>query len=207
MKNLFLRSGAALACALSLAACGGDHNNLQLGGVVYGLTKPGLILKNNNGTPLTIDGNSTGTGIPFAFPDLVGNDESFDVEATPPEGTTCSGLYNKGKTGAYSITNIQFNCSNIPQELSGTVNGLTGTGLILNNGGEQVKVAPGNGPVSFTFATRDSAGNITVGAVGQGEPFGVTVLQQPTNQTCTVANGTGVMAKGYGGVIVTCQPA
>ena len=42
--------------------------------------------------------------------------------------------------------------------------------------------------------------------MGQGEPFGVTVLHQPNGQTCTVANGIGVMAKGYGGVLVTCSP-
>lgn len=203
MKNLFLRSGAALACALSLAACGGGNANLTLGGYVTGLTKPGLILRNNGGAPLTVDGNSTGTAVSFYFPDLLKSDESFDVEATPPEGTVCTPSLNKGKTGAYSITNIVIACYNVPQELSGVVNGLTGTGLILNNGSTQVKIAAG--ATKFSFAVKDSAGAITAGAVGEGEPFGITVLQQPAGQTCTVANGTGVMAKGYSGVIVTCQ--
>ena len=202
MKNLFLRSGAALACALSLAACGGGHANLSLGGTVEGLTKPGLVLKNGN-MSTTVDGNSTGALVPFIFTELLKADENFDVEPFPPDGTVCTPLLNKGKTGAYSISNIRILCHNVPQELSGVITGLTGTGLILNNGPTQVKVAAG--ATTFTFAVRDSAGAITSGAVGQGEPFGVTVLQHPTGQTCTVANGTGVMAKGYGGVIVTCQ--
>ena len=204
MKNLFLRSGAALACALSLAACGGGNANLYLAGTVYGLTKPGLVIKNGN-MSTTVDGNSTGAATSFSFTELLKSDENFDVEPFPPDGTVCTSLYNKGKTGAYSITNIQITCHNIPQELSGVINGLTGTGLILNNGPTQVKIAPGGSPLKFSFAVKDSAGAITSGAVGQGEPFGVTVLQQPSGQTCTVANGTGVMAKGYDGVIVTCQ--
>jgi hypothetical protein len=32
--------------------------------------------------------------------------------------------------------------------------------------------------------------------VGDGYPYGVTVLTQPTNQTCTVVNGTGTMGAG-----------
>lgn len=205
MKNLFLRSGAvALVCALSLAACGGGHANLYLSGTVYGLTKPGLVLKNGS-MSTTVDGNSTGGPVTFSFTDLLKSDENFDVEPSPPDGTVCTSLYNKGKTGAYSITNIQISCHNIPQELSGVINGLTGSGLVLNNGPTQLKVAAGAS--TFNFAVKDSAGNITSGAVGQGEPFGVTVLTQPTNpvQNCTVANGTGVMGKGYSGVIVTCQ--
>ena len=202
MKNLFLRSGAALACALSLAACGGGHANLYLSGVVTGLTKPGLVLKNGN-MSVTVDGTSTGGNIPFTFTEMLKSDENFDVEPFPPEGTICKPLFNKGKTGAYSIQNIQINCYNVPQELSGLINGLTGTGLVLNNGPIQITVPAG--ATTFNFAVKDSAGNITSGAVGQGEPFGVTVLTQPGGQTCTVANGTGVMAKGYSGVIVTCQ--
>jgi hypothetical protein len=202
MKNLFLRSGAALACALSLAACGGGNANLYLSGVVTGLTKPGLVLKNGNSS-VTVDGTSAGGTLSFTFPDLLKSDESFDVEPFPPEGTVCTALYNKGKTGAYSISNIQINCHNVPQELSGVIQNLKGSGLVLNNGPTQVKVAAG--ATTFSFAVKDSAGNITSGAVGQGEPFGVTVLTQPSGQTCTVANGSGVMAKGYSGVIVTCQ--
>ena len=202
MKNLFLRSGAALACALSLAACGGGSANLGLGGTVRGLTKPGLILKNGNAS-VTVDGVSTGADIPFLFTELLKSDESFDVEPFPPEGTVCTPTYNKGKTGAYSITNILITCYNIPQELSGVIKGLTGTGLVLNNGPVQLPITAG--ATSFNFAVRDSSGKITSG-VGQGEPFGVTVLTQPQGQTCTVANGTGVMAKGYIGVLVSCSP-
>lgn len=68
--------------------------------------------------------------------------------------------------------------------VGGTVSGLTGTGLVLqNNGGDDLGVAA-DGP--FTFAT----------ALDDLSAYAVTVLTQPTspNQTCTVSNGSGVLA-------------
>ena len=67
MKSLTLRSSVALACALTLAACGGGGGNLLLSGNVYGLTRDGLVLQNNGGAPYVIS-PSMGT---FAFPTLL----------------------------------------------------------------------------------------------------------------------------------------
>jgi hypothetical protein len=204
MKNLFSRSGLALACALALAACGGGDGNLQLAGTINGLTKSGLSLSNNGGPALEIlPGQSS-----FYFPKLLEADERFDVKtASVPAGTTCTVYNGTGRMGSYSLSNIQVVCVNVPRELSGTVVGLKGSGLVLNNGQIKVAVAPNAGSlVPFSFATKDSTGKITAGAVGQGEPFGVTVLTQPQGQTCTVAGGTGVMGENYSGVTVTCQP-
>ncbi|MGH8287506.1 MAG: lactonase family protein [Steroidobacteraceae bacterium] len=63
--------------------------------------------------------------------------------------------------------------------IGGTVSGLTGTGLVLqDNGGDNLSVTA-NG--AFTFATK----------VDSGGAYAVTVLTQPSGQTCTVADGTG----------------
>src|SRR5579883_350504 len=65
--------------------------------------------------------------------------------------------------------------------IGGTVSGLTGTGLGLqDNGGDNLTVSA-NG--SFTFAT----------ALATGKAYAVTVATQPSSpsQTCTVTNGTG----------------
>jgi hypothetical protein len=67
--------------------------------------------------------------------------------------------------------------------IGGTVSGLTGTGLTLqNNSGNNLAVSA-NG--SFTFAT----------SIASGAAFGVTVFNQPTgpSQTCTVASGSGTV--------------
>jgi uncharacterized repeat protein (TIGR03803 family) len=80
--------------------------------------------------------------------------------------------------------------------IGGTVSGLSGTGLVLeNNGGDNLAVG-GNG--SFTFST----------AVTAGSTYNVTVLTQPSNpaQTCTVANGSGTANANVTNVQVSCAP-
>lgn len=65
--------------------------------------------------------------------------------------------------------------------VSGTVSGLTGSGLVLqNNGGDNLAIAADG---VFTFAT----------SVGAGSPYNVTVLSQPNGQTCSVANASGIV--------------
>jgi hypothetical protein len=78
--------------------------------------------------------------------------------------------------------------------LGGTVSGLAGTGLVLqNNGGSNLTVSA-NG--SFSFA----------GSVNAGTAYSVTVQTQPSNptQTCTVANGTGTANANVTNISVTC---
>lgn len=77
--------------------------------------------------------------------------------------------------------------------ISGNVSSLTGTGLVLRNGGEDLPIG-GNG--SFSFAT----------PVAHGGSYAVTVQAQPTGQTCTVSansSGSNVTAD-VGGVQVDC---
>ena len=79
--------------------------------------------------------------------------------------------------------------------VGGTVTGLAGSGLVLqNNGGDDLAVAANGG---FAFPTR----------LASGAAYDVTVKTQPTNpaQTCTVANGSGtIAATDVSNVAVTC---
>ena len=78
--------------------------------------------------------------------------------------------------------------------IGGTVSGLSGTGLVLqNNGGNNLSIS-GNG--SFTFST----------AIAAGGAYSVAVLTQPSNpvQTCTVANGSGTANANVTNVQVSC---
>lgn len=189
MKSLTLRSSVALACALSLAACGGGGGNLLLGGTVSGLTKAGLVLQNNGGAPLTIAaGQST-----FAFPDLLKSDEDFNVTIqSAPTSAVCTVVNGKGRTGAFNVTTVQVNCLTNAYALGGSITGLDVGGLVLNNGADRVTVAAG--AASFSLAK-----------VADGAPYGVTVLTQPTGRTCSVQNGVGTMgAAAVSNVQVTC---
>jgi N-acetylneuraminic acid mutarotase len=66
-----------------------------------------------------------------------------------------------------------------PYTVGGTISGLTGAGLVLQNGSDRVTVAAG--ATSFTFPT----------AVAAAASYAVTVHSAPSGLGCSVANGTG----------------
>ena len=204
MKSLYLRSGLALWCAALLNACGGGNGSLVLSGTIAGLTKPDLVLINKKtGEKLPIPANTT----TFAFTKLAAVDEDFDIEidGLGPTGAKCTpvGTSNVGKANAYTSYTIGFTCVTNPYKLGGTVSGLRSKGLVLANGADLVNVPPSataGAPVDFTFGS----------TVGDGSPYGVTVLSQPKDpvaQVCTVVSGgVGNMpAADFSGVAVTCQ--
>lgn len=194
MKSSYLRAGAALACALALSACGGSDGDLVIGGEFAGVTKPGLVLQNNGGADLAIEPNSVGVGR-FQFPELVETDASYNVtvKSQPSNAEKCTVFNGTGRAG-YHIGNIFVNCTIRQHALGGTVTGLTGNNLVLVNGADRVAVPAG--ATSFAMAK-----------VNEDAPYGIIILTQPDNQTCTVANGTGTMgAKDVTNVAVTCGP-
>ena len=75
--------------------------------------------------------------------------------------------------------------------IGGTVTDLSGTIVLQNNGGDDLSVTA-NG--AFTF----------VEPVRRGNTYAVTILTQPQDQVCTVANATGVAAADVTNVIVNC---
>jgi len=193
MKSSYLRAGAALACALALSACGGGDGDLAIGGAFVGVTKPGLVLQNNGGGDLAVQPTSTGTGT-FFFQDLVETDSDYNVtvKSIPSNASGCEPSQNRGKV-AFTVTSVRIICTIRQHELKGSVSGLAGN-LVLVNGADRVTVPAG----ATTFA---------MAKVNEDAPYGVTVLTQPENQTCTVSNGSGVMAQAdVTNVAVTCGP-
>ncbi len=78
--------------------------------------------------------------------------------------------------------------------IGGTVSGLTGTGLVLqDNGGNNLTVSAN--ATSFTFAT----------PVASGGAYSVTVLTQPAGQSCAVTNGSGTATANVTNVSVACS--
>ena len=194
MKSSYLRAGAALACALALSACGGGDGDRVIGGSFSGVTKAGLVLQNNGGSDLEVLPTNTGTG-EFYFRDMVETDSDYNVTAKsfPTNAETCTITGGKGKV-AIDILTIHVACTIRQHELKGTVTGLTGNNLVLVNGSDRVALAPG--ATSFSMAK-----------VNEDAPYGVAILTQPDNQTCTVANGTGTVGQAdITNVTVTCGP-
>ncbi len=77
--------------------------------------------------------------------------------------------------------------------VSGTVSGLTGIGLVLQNNGEDDLSITSN--ATFTFAKR----------VVEGSAYAVTVKTHPFGQSCFVSNGTGTAAVDVVNVSVVCH--
>lgn len=78
--------------------------------------------------------------------------------------------------------------------ISGTVIGLTGTNLVLQNNDGDDKSISANGPFTFTSAVID------------GSAYAVTVLTQPAGETCVVSNGTGIITgANINNIIVVCS--
>lgn len=191
-----VRLAAAACAALALAACGGGSDgDLYLAGQIFGLTKSGLVLENrSNGDTKEIPAYSS----TFIMDKRVDNDESFDIQVkTQPTGAVCTPRFNRGRTGAYSIQSIEINCVTNTYQLGGTISGLTGTGLVLINGDDQLTVTPG----ATTFVMPKK--------VPDGSPYGLIIFAQPAGQTCAITSGSGTGTLGTGdrldAVHITCN--
>lgn len=210
MKNLYLRTSLALACAFGLVACGGEDASLLLRVGISGVNKDGLTIRNNGGTAYAVPANSA----IFDFPDLIPADSDYNVEVvTSPSNAKCSVENGKGKTGQFSPNNIAVKCEINLYNVTGTVTGLKTSGLIVVNGSYRLEI-PANA-TTFTLTKLGTDGKPLAGVgtdgkplsgqVGDGYAYGLTIFQQPAGSTCTIANGTGVMGAGdVTNVIITC---
>ncbi|MDB4938741.1 MAG: hypothetical protein JWP87_5713 [Labilithrix sp.] len=152
-----------------------------VGGTVTGLLGTGMVLQ-NGGDTLTVNANGT-----FVFPTKVAKGGGFAVtiknQPTAPS-QTCTVTGGTGAVATANVTSIVVNCATNKFSVGGTVAGLAGTGLVLqDNAGDDVTVGA-NG--SFAFPT----------AIADTGSYAVTVKKQPTNlsQTCTVTSGSGTIA-------------
>jgi 6-phosphogluconolactonase (cycloisomerase 2 family) len=163
-------------------------NSYTVGGTVSGLPGSGLVLQDNGGDSLPLASNGSFT---FATPLASGAHYTVTV-AAQPAGETCAVMNGTGTIASANITNVAITCGAGAYTIGGSVSGLTGSGLVLqNNGGNNLPVSG----TSFTFST----------PVATGSPYAVTVLSQPTGQFCAVANGSGTVAvSNVTNVAVTC---
>jgi hypothetical protein len=169
-----------------------------IGGPVTGLTGTGLVLQDNGGNNLTVSANATSYAFTFAglIPD--GGAPYVVTVFSDPVGQRCT-VANSIGTASANVTNIQVSCSNLATAtytISGTVSGLSGTGLALEDGlgfnDDDLLTVNGNG--NFTF----------VEPVTSGGTYSVAVLTQPSGESCSVINGSGTATANVTNVSVLC---
>jgi N-acetylneuraminic acid mutarotase len=190
-----------VSVSLFLAACGGGSSSgtsnppppvtYTIGGTVSGLAGSGLVLQNNGGDNLTVSASGS-----FTFKTAMASGGSYKVTVLTQPSTPAQTCTVTGGTGTASanVTSVQVACTTTTFTIGGSVSGLAGSGLVLqNNGGDNLAVSA-NG--SFTFKT----------AIASGASYSVTVLTQPSTpaQICTVTGGTGTASANVTSVQVAC---
>jgi len=183
---------------ITVVGCGGGANltppptTYAISGTVTGYTGSGLVLQNNAGNNLAVSGNG---GFAFTNPVASGGAYSVTVLTQPTSPAQTCTVANGSGTASANVTNVAVTCtttSTTTYTIGGTVTGLTGTGLVLqDNGGNNLAV---NASGSFTFST----------AIASGGAYNVTVLTQPSGQSCSVGDSSGTATANVTIVTVTC---
>jgi hypothetical protein len=167
-----------------------------VGGTANGLLHSGLVLQLNGSVELAVPVNQ-----PFQFPNGLTQGSAYVVTVkTQPPGQLCTpGANSTGTIGSADVTSILVTCTTPPppppatHSIRGTLVGLTGTGLVLRLGAEQVSLTAG--ATSFAFPT----------ALVEGSPYSVEITGQPSGQTCTPSSSSGVIGQtDVTSVVITC---
>lgn len=194
MKSSLIRPALALAVATALTACGGgSKEEYAVKGTVTGIAYEGAVIT-TNGQDLALAVPSTPGGtVNFEFPKkLEYGDEYNVVFKSKPANQDCypnpNLIQNNNDTaGRLADINITLVCVTNTYSVGGKVIGLAADGLVVANGSN-------TGLVPLAKAANNATFNYTVPNVAFGVTYSVAVVQQPSGQTCTVANGTGTMA-------------
>jgi len=186
-----LVGGCATGFNWRTAAGAPSTGPFTIGGNVLGLTGTNLVLQDNGGDNLTINANGA-----FTFATAVASGYLVTVKTQPTNPTqTCSVTDGTGTTTA-NVTSVEIVCGNI-FTVGGTITGLDGSGLVLQDNGGDNDTISGTGNVNFTFAT----------PLIPGAAYVVTILTQPSNptQACSVANASGNVSGNVTNVQISCS--
>lgn len=149
-------------------------------------------MQNNAANDLTLTASSN-----FTFSTAVADGAGYQVTVvTQPSGQICSVSSGTGTIDGDDITTVSVVCSTNTFTVGGTVSGLSGGTVVLQNNSTNNLSVTANG--SFTFTT----------AVANGATYVVSVLTNPTSPslTCTAASGSGTISgANVASVTVTCR--
>jgi DNA-binding beta-propeller fold protein YncE len=144
-----------------------------IGGTVSGLSASGLVLADNGGDNLSVASGATS----FTFATQLQSGAAYNVTvATQPTGETCAVAAGTGAgTATGNVSSVTIHCSVNTYTISGSISGLSNSGLQLRDyaGGETLSVPPG--ATQFHFAT----------PVAYGTNVDVTVATQPFWESCS----------------------
>ncbi len=148
-------------------------------GNVTGLTGSGLQIQLNGGEIVPVSAAS------FSFTTRITDRQGFNVQVKQQPSSPvqiCTPEFNVGIIAGANVTDVSILCSTVPYSVGGYVNALAnGASVTLQINGGQNTVRTSDGFFLFPTPLADQT------------DFDVTVLTQPTGQTCSVQNGSGVI--------------
>lgn len=191
----------ATFASFCLVGCGGSGSTpvtttgtspvtYTVGGSVSGLAGSGLVLQNNGAENLAIS-----KGGSFTFPTDVAKGSTYKVTVlTQPSNPTQTCAVSSGSGTATANVTVEISCTTATYNVSGSVQGLVGVGLVLQDNLSDSLTIASNGAFAFTTP------------ISGGTTFNVTVLQQPATpaQTCSPTNSTGTINANVTTVKVVC---
>jgi len=157
---------------------------------VSGLAGSGLVLQLNASSNLNVTTNGSVT---FATPLPQGAAYAVTVFAEPTAPSqSCSVMNGTGTVDTADITNVSIGCITVTETIGGTVTGLDATGLVLQlNGGSNLPLST-NG--AFLFAA----------VVSSGSSYAVSIATQPSTESCSIANASGIATSDVSNIGVSC---
>ena len=167
-------------------------SSFSVGGTITGLLGP-AVLQDNGGNNLTVTASGAFT---FSTPVRSGAPYAVTVLSQPASpAQVCTVTNGDGVVGAGNVGSVAIACSTSTFTVGASVVGLVSSGLVLqDNGADSTPVDAGTTDV--TFGAR----------VASGDRYAVTILQQPTGQTCNVTGGAGMIGSGnISTVVVNCS--
>jgi N-acetylneuraminic acid mutarotase len=164
-----------------------------IGGSISGLAGTGLVLQDNSGDNLSVTAAATSFTFATAINSGAGYNVSVHTQPSSP-AQNCVVSNNSGNATG-NITTVSVACTTITYTIGGTISGLTGTGLKLQNGAEILTVLPS--ATSFAFVT----------PVNSGGGYNVSLLAQPSSpvESCVVNAGSGNATANVTSVSVVCS--
>ena len=153
----------------------------SVGGTVSGLAGKGLVIQNNAAETLAVSADGA---FSFATTVAAGKPYAVTVKTQPSDPTqTCTVNHGAGTVDTSNVADVAIVCATDSFVVGGSIAGLQGAGLVLqNNAGDDIAPAADG---RFFFPAR----------VASGAGYAVTVKTQPTSprQTCSVSQGTGTI--------------
>lgn len=172
-----------------------DDTTFTLGGIVSGLESGSVSLQLNGDESTEMKLTGVKGCKPWLWSSPVAKGSAYEIKISKqPDAFSCT--LTKGKSTANAnVNDIMIDCNPMSKySIGGSVTGVSGTGLVLqNNGGDNLAV---NNAGPFVFSQK----------INEGADYVVTVYTQPTGgQTCSVTNDHGTARGDVSNVAVACR--